>query len=154
MKIFFVLIFLLIPNLAHSQIIIGFKGAGGAFDNNAFYELAEKRNLRPIIVSTYSRLTIINLIKDNPNYELYGYSKGAAVVSYMVNMIHNSGLPKPQRITTVGAYHSTNVDFRPYGIRFENYFDSSGAGNKSPGYHIGGVSHSAIMRYVTENHWR
>lgn len=141
-------------SVANAQVLIGFRGARGAFDYNAFKELAAKRNLTPVVMNTDSRLAVINFIKNNPNYELYGYSKGAAVVAYLVKTVHSSGLPRPRRITTVGAYHSTNVDFRPYGIKFENYFDSSGAGNRSPGYHIGGVSHNAIMRYVTENHWR
>lgn len=131
------------------NIIIGFKGKYGQFDHKAFNDFAKKRNLKPFIAHNDSRLYIINLIQNNPNYELYGYSRGAAIVSYVVKMVHENNMPKPMFVTTVGAYKNTDVDFRKYNIKFINFFDASGIGQKSPGYFID-VPHNKIMRAVAD----
>jgi hypothetical protein len=147
--IFFLALFVSTTAFA-ADIIIGFKGKMGAFDQKAFEDFAAKRKLKPIVMNMESRLTLINTIKNNPNYELYGYSLGAAHVAYVVKMAYDSNLPMPKRVTTVGAFYSTDVDFRKYNVKFDNYFDASGAGQQSPGKHIGGVNHGAMMRYVTD----
>lgn len=132
------------------NIIIGFKGKYGQFDRIAFNEYAAKRNLKPIIAHNDSRLFIINLIQNNPNYELYGYSRGAEIVSYVVRMTHENKMPMPKYVTTVGAHKNTDVDFNKYNIKFMNYFDDSGRGQKSEGIFIK-IPHDKIMRYVTDN---
>jgi hypothetical protein len=132
------------------NIIIGFKGKYGLFDHKAFNEFAAKRNLKPVIAHNDSRLFLINLIQNNPNYELYGYSRGAAIVSYVVRMAYENKMPMPKSVTTVGAYKSVDVDFTKYGVDFINYFDDSGRGQRSPGIFIK-VPHNQIMRYVTDN---
>lgn len=142
---------LLFVNQANADVLIGFKGKYGSFDYKAFNELANKKGLKPIIANETSRLYLINLIQNNPNYELYGYSKGAAIVSYVVSMVHQNNMNKPKSIITVGAYRNTDVDFRKYNIHFENYFDDSGKGQKSPGIFVK-VPHDKIMRYVTDNY--
>jgi len=150
MKFVIAFILTLLSTHAHADIIIGFKGKYGQFDHKAFNEFAAKRNLKPIVAHNDSRLFLINLIQNNPNYELYGYSRGAAIAAYVVRMAYDNKMPMPKAITTVGAYKSTDVDFTIYGIKFNNYFDDSGRGQKSPGIFIK-VPHNQIMRYVTDN---
>jgi hypothetical protein len=151
MKNIFAMLFLLIAAPAYADVLIGFKGKYGQFDTRAFNELAAKKGLKPVIANETSRLYLINLIQNNPNYELYGYSRGAAIVSYVVRMVHENKMNKPKYITTVGAYRTTDVDFTKYRIEFDNYFDDSGIGQKSPGVFVK-VPHDKIMRYVTDTY--
>ena len=136
---------------AQAQTVIGFRGKNGAFDEQAFIQYAEKRNASGLILHADQINYAINQIKNSDSYELYGYSLGAVSVARVLKEVERKGLTKPRYTVTVGAYYSTDVDFRKYNIKFDNYFDASGAGQRSPGKHIGGVSHSAIMRYVTDN---
>jgi hypothetical protein len=85
-------------------------------------------------------------IEKHQRYELYGYSLGASSVGQVMRRVKHM----PEHIWTVGAFHSTNVNFTPYGVKFDNFFDASGAGTKSPGIHIG-VSHGKIMQFVSDN---
>jgi len=147
----FILLFFLFSSSAYADIIIGFKGKYGQFDHKAFNEFAQKRNLKPIVANETSRLYLINLIQNNPNCELYGYSRGAAIVSYVVKMTYENKMNMPKAITTVGAYKTTDVDFTRYNVKFNNYFDDSGRGQRSPGIFLK-VPHDKIMRYVTDNY--
>lgn len=148
----YILVFLLLISPAYADnIMIGFVGRGGQFDHKAFKDYASKRNVRPVVMHNDSRLAVINMIMTNPNYELYGYSKGAATVSYLLSVINQNKMPKPRHVTTVGALSSVDVDFRKYNVSFNNYFDASGRNQKSPGVHLK-VSHGQIMRYVADNY--
>jgi hypothetical protein len=148
----YIIAFLLLISPAYADnIMIGFVGRGGQFDHKAFKDYANKKNLKPVVMYNDSRLNVINMIVSNPNYELYGYSKGAATVSYLMSIIEQNKMPKPKFVTTVGAFRSTDVDFRKYNIKFVNYFDDSGKGQKSPGQYVK-ANHSNIMRYVADNY--
>ncbi len=57
---------------------------------------------------------------------------------------------KPKYIITIGAYKTTDVDFTKYNIKFDNYFDYSGIGQKSPGVHIKNVSHLNMQKHVNK----
>jgi hypothetical protein len=144
-----IIMFFLLTTIANADILIGFKGKHGQFDHKAFNELAAKKKLKPVIANETNQLHLNNLIQNN-NYELYGYSRGAAIVSYVVRMVHDNNMNKPKFVTTVGAYKTTDVDFRKYNIKFKNYFDHSGRGQRSPGIFVN-VPHDKIMRYVTDN---
>jgi hypothetical protein len=145
-----VLTAVLLSSTAQAQTVIGFRGAGGAFDERAFMDYAAKRNATGMILYSDQINLAMQVIKQNVEYELYGYSLGAASVGRVLRLVESNKLHKPRYVLTAGAWHSTNVDFQKYNIKFDNYFDASGAGQKSPGKHIGGVSHRAIMRYVTD----
>jgi len=147
----YLLALVLMIGSAQAQTVIGFRGKGGAFDEQAFAEYAAKKNATGIILYADQIDRAVRQIKENRPYELYGYSLGAASVSRVLKEVERQNLPKPTFALTVGAYWSTDVDFRKYNIKFENYFDNSGAGQKSPGKHIGGIHHGYIMRYVTDN---
>ena len=130
-------------------IIIGFRGQNESFDQRAFEKFAKKRNLIPITVSPYkisSAVTIIN--NHNGYYELYGYSLGAYSISKLIRILDSRKMNMPGHITTVGAYHSTDVDFSKYNISFSNYFDNSGSRQKSPGTLLLNVRHDRIQEHV------
>jgi len=146
------LLFIIAGATAEPQgIIIGFRGSQEQFDQKAFEDFANKRNLRPIAVSPYYMARAVEIIeRHRGRYELYGYSLGAQAAKQVVVYQHQARKKLPDRITTVGAHKKTNVDFAPYGIPFVNYFDDSGRGNAAPGQHID-LPHDQIMRYVTDN---
>jgi len=146
------LLFIIAGATAETQgIIIGFRGSQEQFDQKAFEDFANKRNLRPIAVSPYYMARAVEIIeRHRGRYELYGYSLGAQAAKQVVVYQHQARKKLPDRITTVGAHKKTNVDFAPYGIPFVNYFDDSGRGNAAPGQHID-LPHDQIMRYVTDN---
>jgi hypothetical protein len=139
----------MLSTAAHADVVIGYRGKNRAFDEQAFNDYAKNRKLDPVILDTFDHIAVRSLIKQNNTYELYGYSMGAASVSQTMRFLEKEKLPMPRYILTVGAYYSTDVDFKKYNVPFRNYFDASGTGTKSPGIHIG-VSHDAIMRYVTD----
>jgi len=149
MKKILVLLFALLPNIAQADTIIGFKGKNNAFDHQAFEKYAAKRKLTPVVLSAFDSKNAMHIIRINSTYELYGYSLGAASVAQTMRLIEKEKLHMPRYVITVGAYRTTNVDFNKYNVKFDNYFDASGAGTKSPGKHLG-VSHSDIMRYVVD----
>lgn len=129
-------------------IIIGFKGKNNAWDQAAFELYAEQRGMTPVALSARAQHRALSIIKDNPVYELYGFSLGAETVIRLLREVVKLNLPKPQHIITIGAYKTVNVDFTPYGIKFMNYFDASGQGNQSPGIYIHGVKHLDMQRYI------
>ena len=132
-------------------IIIGFRGSQEQFDQTAFEDFAKKRNLIPFVASPYYFARVVDKINQHHGYyELYGYSLGAQAVRQVVVHIHQASGRMPGRITTVGAHSKTNVDFAPYAVVFENYFDASGRNNRAPGQHLS-VPHDQIMRYVADN---
>lgn len=133
-------------------VMIGFRGARGAFDAAAFRAHAERRGLRPVILSAEQHEQALRIIRQNPGpYELYGYSKGAVAVGHVMRKVRAQGLPRPKHVITVGALRSVNVDWRPYGVPFRNWFDASGRGNPAPGIHVRGVGHDRIQRYAASH---
>jgi len=146
------LLFIIAGATAEPQgIIIGFRGSQEQFDQSAFEDFANKRNLRPITVSPYYMARAIDIIERHGSYyELYGYSLGAQTVRQVIVYQHQAYKRMPGRVTTVGAHKKTNVDFSAYGIVFDNYFDASGQGNSASGQHLA-VPHDTIQRYVADN---
>lgn len=148
MKTILFLLAVLISNTAAADVIIGYKGKNGAFDYQAFYQFANKRKLTPVVLDSFDINRSLKIIREHLIYELYGYSLGAASVTHIMRLIEKEKLHKPRYILTVGAYRTTDVDFSKYNVKFDNFFDASGTGTKSPGKHIG-ASHSEIMSFVT-----
>jgi len=126
--------------------VIGFTGLNEAFDDSAFVAFARDRSLIPIKLSWKQENVALTIIHGSRGYyELYGFSKGAETVGAVIKK--KVGRP-PGCATTVGAYRTTNVDFRLYKIPFINYFDASGRGNTGPGIFIDNVDHSSIQSHI------
>ncbi len=148
---FFLLIIIFVTGLAKADpVIYGLKGLNNAFDTVAFYEYAKIKKAKPFIIEQ-NKIEYINQILDKtqPNeYILYGFSFGASTVSKIVKdrFIKNKSLPI--EIITIGAYHTTDVDFTKYNVQFVNFFDLSGQKNKSPGYHLPNVPHMRMQQVV------
>jgi hypothetical protein len=141
--------FVAVATAGERGIIIGFRGINGIFDNRAFESFAKKRHLVPIAVNAEDHNSALWLISThNGYYELYGYSLGAKSIKPLMDDIVIEDLPLPGFITTIGAYHTHDVDFRIYGVPFKNYFDASGRRNTNPGRHIPDVKHIDIQKYV------
>jgi hypothetical protein len=134
----------------HANNIIGFRGKNEVFDEVAFKEYAKQRNLKPIIFSSLKVNESLKHIRNiQGEYELYGYSLGAVAVKQVLEYQQKNGLKMPQYVITIGAYKTVDVDFRKYRISFDNFFDDSGIGNKSPGFFLK-VPHSEIQKKVNE----
>lgn len=133
---------------ANDCVIIGFRGLKGQFDQSAFEGYAKLKDSYPIVLDYQEVDLALEIIDDNSCYYLYGFSKGAESVIKVLKKVIKNNLPTPHHTLTIGAWHTINVDFRPYNIYFTNYFDSSGVGQKSPGTHVAGVPHSKMQQYV------
>lgn len=128
-----VLISLFVPVLANACIgfVVGFRGINGAFDNAAFIDYAKRLNYCSKAYDWDEVAVARKMIKQlRVPYQLYGFSKGAASVA---KVLRYKDTPKPEYVITMGAYRTTDVNFDRYGIRYDNYFDASGIGQKSPG---------------------
>ncbi len=148
---YLILLFLLFSSSVMAKdFIIGFKGMNEQFDTESFIIFAQKRNLKPYVFSANQVSSAVRLIKSKKkNYELYGYSLGAASVRETLTILKKENVHMPTFIITVGAYKTTNVNFTDFDVNFFNFFDDSGKGSLSPGLHIP-VPHHQIMRYVTD----
>ncbi len=93
---------------------------------------------------TENAIKFIN--KDHKPFHLYGFSKGAESVSIIMRQINR----QPVYIITVGAWHTVDLDFSPYGVNFHNYFDDSGSKQKSPGLRINNVPHMMMQDHVNQ----
>ena len=125
--------------------VIGFRGLNRAFDQPAFDRYADQRGSCSLVydyTEVVEAASFVDHIQEP--YELYGYSAGAAAVGQILPQVSRL----PDYVITVGALSSVNVDFSRYGIRFDNYFDASGRGSRSPGRYIPGVAHDRIQAYV------
>ena len=145
-----VLTFILsIPVLAQACIgyVIGFKGLNDAFDNVAFETYSNHYNYCNKVYSWHQLDEALDFIhKLNVRYRLYGYSKGAETVGHVLK---NNKRKKPEYVITIGAYKTTNVNFDKYKVKYKNYFDDSGRGQKSPGVFLQ-VPHSEIQKEVNK----
>lgn len=148
---FFLLTIIFFAGLAKADtVVIGLKGLNNAFDSAAFYEYALLKKAKPIIVEHTKIQSIHQLLdKTHPNnYILYGFSFGASTVSKIVKDRFAKNKTMPSEIITIGAYHTTDVDFSKYNIQFNNFFDLSGKNNKGPGYHLPNVPHMRMQQAV------
>lgn len=128
-------------------LVIGFKGVDDAFDHKAFTHYAKKQGYCAKSFSWYQTKEAVKLIGNlSIPYQLYGYSKGAVSVS---EVLQHSALKKPEFVITIGAHRTTNVNFDRFGVRYVNYFDSSGLGQRSAGIFLD-VSHWEIQREVND----
>lgn len=128
--------------------VIGFTGLNEAFDDSAFATFARDRQLIPIKLSWTQESVALTLIRNSQGYyELYGFSKGAETAKSVVRKRVGRS---PGCVTTVGAYRTTNVDFRPDRVPFLNFFDASGRGNPGPGLHLDNIDHSSIQLHINQ----
>ena len=148
---YLILLFLFLSSsVIAKDFIIGFRGMDEQFDTEAFILFAHKRNLKPYVFSANQVSSAVRLIKSKKkNYELYGYSLGAVSVRETLTILKKENVHMPTFIITVGAYKTTNVNFKDFDVNFFNFFDDSGKGSLSPGLYIP-VPHHQIMRYVTD----
>lgn len=145
-KILFLLLFLSKTVYACEGYVLGFKGTNDIFDQRAFASYAAHVGY---CAKSYSwddtesaKLLISNTTVP---YQLYGYSLG--VVS--VKNILKTNVRKPELVVTIGAYRTTDVNFDSYDVKYKNYFDHSGKGQKGPGIFLD-VSHDKIQQAVNK----
>lgn len=143
-----VMLFLLpLTALACQGYVIGFKGLNESFDHNAFNEYARHQGYCTKSYSwTATKLAEQQIAKLTVPYQLYGFSKGAESVR---TILQKQNLQKPEFVLTIGAYRTTDVNFDKYGVLYENYFDHSGRGQKSPGTYLN-ISHDRVQRAVNK----
>jgi hypothetical protein len=149
MKRFILTFVLTVPIITHActGYVIGFKGLNDAFDNDAFTTYSNHFNYCNKVYSWHQHDEALKFIHNlHVKYRLYGYSKGAATVEYILK---NNKKKKPEYVITIGAYKTTNVNFDKYKVKYKNYFDDSGIGQKSPGMFLK-VPHSEIQKEVNK----
>jgi hypothetical protein len=125
--------------------VVAFRGQNDVFDQSALEKYANHLSYCYKVFGWYQfkdAVLFINSIDEN--YQLYGFSKGAETIS---RLLKNSSIRKPEYVLTIGAFRTTDVDFKKYNIKFDNYFDDSGRGQLSPGVFLS-VSHSKIQKEV------
>ncbi len=130
-----------------SGYVIGFKGLNEVFDIKSFNDYVKTTNYCSKIYNWNQEKEAIMFINDLQDpYQLYGFSRGAASVFTIMNQLNSK---KPEYIITVGAYKTANVNFDKFQVKYQNYFDHSGRGQKSPGIFLD-VSHADIQREVNK----
>jgi hypothetical protein len=146
----FVFALLLFTSVAFAECqnyVIGFKGKGGVFDHESFEQYAQARHLCSLVYHHEQVDQALEFMNSFPGrYQLYGFSAGASSVAQVVKR----AVKKPGYVITMGAHHTTDVDFNRYEIDFDNFFDASGRGNPSPGIHFPNISHGHIQKFVNE----
>lgn len=126
--------------------VIGFKGLNDTFDMTSFEEYANIKNYCSKVYSWNEHVKAIDFInKTYKPYHLYGYSKGAETVGRVLKHAKR----KPKYVITMGAYKTTDVNFDKYKVKYNNYFDDSGIGQKSPGTFLK-VPHYQIQKEVNK----
>jgi hypothetical protein len=127
--------------------VVGFRGLNRAFDQLAFDQYADRRGSCSLVYDHTEVAEAVGFIEHiQEPYELYGYSAGAVAVRRVLQQVKRL----PQYAITVGALASVDVNFTPWGIQFDNWFDSSGRGSRSPGRYIPGVTHDRIQAHVNQ----
>jgi hypothetical protein len=146
----FLFLFLLIVNVARAECdsyVIGFRGAGGAFDQAAFDRYAERNAACSLVYNSDEIDSAANFINQTTvSYQLYGFSAGASAIVQVLKKVKRM----PNFVLTIGAWYTTDVDFGDYEINFDNFFDESGRQQKSPGIHVYNISHGKMQEYVND----
>jgi hypothetical protein len=133
------------PTWDCDSYVVGFRGLNRAFDQQAFDRYADRRGSCSLVYDyTEADLAVQFVDAVAEPYELYGYSAGAVAVGQVLKRAKQL----PSYVMTVGALSSVDVDFSQYGVRFDNWFDESGRGSRSPGRYIPRVSHDRIQAYI------
>ena len=149
MKLFLFLL-LLATSVSQAECdsyVIGFLGAGGAFDQAAFDRYAERNAACSLVYNSEEIIAAVNFINQTKgSYQLYGYSAGASSIVPVLRKVQRM----PNFILTIGAWYTTDVDFGDYEINFDNFFDDSGRRQQSPGIHVYNVSHGKMQEYVND----
>ena len=149
MKLFLFLL-LLATSVAQAECnsyVIGFRGQGGAFDQAAFDQYAEKQADCSVVYNFEEISSAVDFINQTSgSYQLYGFSAGASSVGQVLKKVRRM----PNFVLTIGAWYTTDVDFSDYEINFDNFFDDSGRRQQSPGIHVYNVSHGKMQEYVND----
>lgn len=150
MKKYLVTIILTVPVLVHActAVVVAFKGLNDLFDHKAFAEyVATYPGYCGLSYSWHEhKLAQQTVDKLQVPYQLYGFSQGASTV----HKILKQNLHKPpEYVITIGAYKTADVNFAKYGVPFDNYFDQSGTGQKSPGIFLN-VPHMLMQSAVNQ----
>jgi hypothetical protein len=136
-----------VPDTDCNLYVIGFRGAGGVFDQAAFDQYAERKSACSQVYNWRESAAAVEFVQQvNQPYELYGFSAGAVAVKQVLTQ----ATVKPVYAITVGAYHSVDVNFDRFGIPYDNWFDASGRGQRSPGHHHYKISHDKIQQHVNQ----
>jgi hypothetical protein len=132
---------------ACDSYVIGFRGAGGAFDQSAFETYSNRNASCSLVYNSDEIDAAVNFINQiSESYQLYGFSAGAASIVQVLRRVKRM----PQFVLTIGAWYTVNVDFTLYDIDFDNFFDDSGRQQQSPGIHVYNVSHNKMQEYVND----
>jgi hypothetical protein len=127
--------------------VVAFRGLNDVFDHKALENYANYLGYCHKTFGWYQPTEAIKFINGiDKKYQLYGFSKGAETIS---KLLKDSSVKKPEYVLTIGSFRTTDVDFKKYNIKFDNYFDDSGRGQKSPGVFLS-VSHSKIQKEVNK----
>jgi hypothetical protein len=136
-----------VTQLECSRYVIGFRGLNSAFDQAAFDQyVTQRQSCGRVYNYTQFQLATKFVESLSEPYELYGYSAGAVAVSQVLK--HTTH--RPDYVVTVGALATVDVDFSKYNIKFDNWFDDSGRGSRSPGRYLPGVAHDRIQAHVNQ----
>ena len=126
--------------------VIGFKGLNESFNSVAFQKYADRLGYCGKSFSWFQDKEALQYIQTlKKPYRLYGFSRGAQTVSDVLKQTKT----KPEYVLTIGAYKTTNVNFDKHRVRYDNFFDQSGFGQKSPGVFFN-VSHADIEKEVSD----
>jgi hypothetical protein len=146
----FLFLFLLVTSVARAECnsyVIGFRGAGGAFDQAAFDRYSERNAACSLVYNSEEIVAAVNFINQTKgSYQLYGFSAGASAIVQVLKKVKRM----PNFVLTIGAWYTTDVDFGDYEINFDNFFDESGRLQKSPGIHVYNISHGQMQEYVND----
>jgi hypothetical protein len=126
--------------------VIGFKGLNESFNSVAFQKYADRLGYCGKSFSWFQDKEALQYIQTlKKPYRLYGFSRGAQTISVVLKQTKT----KPEYVLTIGAYKTTNVNFDEHRVRYDNFFDQSGIGQKSPGVFFN-VSHADIEKEVSD----
>lgn len=146
------LLLLLTTGLAQAcdSWVVGFRGLRGDFDQAAFeYWSGNRAQCHRVFDWDQRRQALTFIDSLQVPYELYGFSKGAETVLWLVPRARQ----RPRSVITLGGWHTVNFDFSPWQVPFDNWFDRSGAGNPGPGRHVPDVPHGRLQAWVNRHYY-
>lgn len=130
--------------------VVGFRGLRGQFDQVAFEAWSRPRAQCSRVFDWDQHRAALAFIDGlRVPYELYGFSKGAETVLWLVPRVRT----RPRYVITLGGWHTVNFDFGQWAVPFDNWFDQSGAGNPGPGTHVPGVRHSQLQAWANDHYY-